>query len=160
MKTSRLHERRDAFQASRHQLTLVTGHTRLRKTWNGRVGNVNRIGDLAGEKAESGSEHDRHSGFELAKSLRHRSGGRGDCARRFGHSRMPASVADKKLASVPAIMARNPSRARSCLRSGASAPMPPIWMPTELILAKPHSANVAMVNDTGSSCALIGPSCA
>ena len=57
-------------------------------------------------------------------------------------------------------MARNPSRARSCLRSGASAPMPPIWMPTELRLAKPHSANVAIVNDTGSSAGLSGPSCA
>src|SRR5258708_29260810 len=126
MKTPRLHEHWDAFKTSGHQLTLVTGDPRLRKTGNGRVGNVNRVGDLAGEKAESRSEHDRHAGFELAQSLRHRGGGRGDCARRFGHSRMPASVADKKLASVPAIMARNPSRARSCLRSGASAPMPPI----------------------------------
>ena len=36
--------------------------------------------------------------------------------------------------------------------------MPPIWMPTELMFAKPHKANVAIVNDTGSSCAFMGPS--
>ena len=32
-------------------------------------------------------------------------------------------------------------------------------MPIELKLAKPHSANVAIVNDRGSSMAFIGPSC-
>ena len=46
----------------------------------------------------------------------------------------------RKFANVPASSARSPSRARSCRRSGASAPMPPIWMPIELKLAKPHSA--------------------
>ena len=39
-------------------------------------------------------------------------------------------------------------------RSGASAPMPPSWIPTELKLANPASANEAMVNDRGSSCVL------
>ena len=56
-------------------------------------------------------------------------------------------VAVMKLASVPANIARIPRRARSWRRLGASAPMPPIWMPIELKLAKPHSANVAIVND-------------
>ena len=74
-----------------------------------------------------------------------------------GHSRIPAIVADRKLASVPASMARKPSRARSRFRSGASAPMPPSWMPTELKLANPASANDAMVNDRGSSCVLHRP---
>ena len=64
-----------------------------------------------------------------------------------------------KLASVPANIARRPSRARSWRRFGASAPMPPIWMPIELKFAKPHSAKVAIVNDFGSSVALSGPSC-
>ncbi len=64
-----------------------------------------------------------------------------------------------KLASVPASIARKPSRARSWRRVGASAPMPPIWMPIELKLANPHSANVAIVNDRGSSDAFSGPSC-
>ena len=36
--------------------------------------------------------------------------------------------------------------------------MPPSWMPTELKLAKPASANDAMVNERGSSCSFIGPS--
>ena len=66
-------------------------------------------------------------------------------------------VAVMKLASVPASIARRPSRARSWRRVGASAPMPPIWMPIELKLAKPHSAKVAMVNDCGSSDALQRP---
>ena len=62
-----------------------------------------------------------------------------------------------KFASVPASIARKPSRARSCLRSGASAPIPPIWIPTELMFANPHSANDAIVNDRGSSAAFIVP---
>ena len=66
-------------------------------------------------------------------------------------------VADMRLAMVPASIARKPSRARSCLRSGASAPMPPIWMPTDEMLAKPASANDAMVKERGSSCAFIWP---
>src|SRR2546426_3656517 len=75
MKTPPLHEHGDSLQASRDQFTLVPGDAGLRKTGNGRVGNVNGIGDLAGEKAEPRSEHDRHAGFELAKSLHHRGGG-------------------------------------------------------------------------------------
>ena len=61
--------------------------------------------------------------------------------------------AERKLASVPASSARNPSRARSCRRSGARAPIPPSWMPIELKLANPQRANVAIVNDRSSSCA-------
>ena len=68
-------------------------------------------------------------------------------------------VAVTKFASVPASMARMPSRARSDRRSGASAPMPPIWMPIELKLANPQRANVAIVNDRGSSVSFSGPSC-
>ena len=71
----------------------------------------------------------------------------------------PARVAERKFASVPAIMARNPRRARSCFRSGTRAPMPPIWMPTEPMLANPQSAKDAMVKETGSSEDLRGPSC-
>ena len=61
-------------------------------------------------------------------------------ARRRLQSSMPAMVAVTKLANVPASIARTPRRARSWRRSGASAPMPPIWMPIELKLAKPQSA--------------------
>ncbi len=66
-------------------------------------------------------------------------------------------VAVTKLASVPASIARRPRRARSWRRLGASAPMPPIWMPIELKFANPHSANVAIVNDRGSSDVLQRP---
>ena len=79
-----------------------------------------------------------------ARTITNRSGDR--C-----QSRNPAIVAVMKLARVPANIARSPSRARSCRRFGASAPMPPIWMPIELKLAKPQSAKVAIVNDCGSS---------
>ena len=73
------------------------------------------------------------------------------------HSRNPAMVAVMKFASVPASIARRPRRARSCRRLGASAPMPPIWMPIELKFANPHSAKVAIVNDFGSSDGLQRP---
>src|SRR5207249_7871427 len=124
------------------------------------------VGASSLDRTEARTEHAHNTGPELAEPPGHRARCLLDhtlppsLVPLLRHNRIPASVADRKFASVPAIMARNPSRARSCFRSGTSAPIPPIWMPTELMLAKPHSANVAMVNDTGSSCALIGPSCA
>ena len=60
--------------------------------------------------------------------------------------------AERKLASVPASRARKPSRARSCRRSGARAPIPPSWMPIELKLANPQRAKLAITNDRSSSC--------
>jgi hypothetical protein len=53
---------------------------------------------------------------------------------------MPAMQADMKLAIVPAATALNPSRAKSDLRVGARAPIPPIWMAIELKFANPHNA--------------------
>jgi hypothetical protein len=43
-------------------------------------------------------------------------------------------------ARLPAIIARSPKRAISLRRSGASPPMPPIWIAIEEKLAKPSSA--------------------
>ena len=54
---------------------------------------------------------------------------------------------------VPANMARTPSLAKSLRRSGTSAPMPPICIPMEPRLAKPHNAKVAMVKERGASTA-------
>ena len=51
-----------------------------------------------------------------------------------------------------------PNFASCDFRFGASAPMPPICIPIELKFAKPHSANVAIVNERGSSAPFIGPS--
>ena len=55
---------------------------------------------------------------------------------------------------VPASMARIPSRASSAFLLGASAPIPPIWIPMELKFANPHRAKVAIVKDRGSSVGL------
>src|SRR5260370_24253 len=74
--------------------------------------------------------------------------------------RIPAIEADIRFAIVPASMARKPSLANSPRLFGARAPMPPIWIPIELKLAKPHKAKVAMVNERGSSALLMVPSCA
>src|SRR6476646_10869961 len=65
------------------------------------------------------------------------------------YSSMPAMQADMKLASVPTNMAFSPRRARSDLRDGASAPMPPICMAIELRLAKTHNAKVAITTASG-----------
>ena len=75
----------------------------------------------------------------------------------MAYSSMPAIDADIRFAIVPASIARMPSRASSPFLFGASAPMPPIWIPMELRFAKPQSANVAMVNERGSSAAFMRP---
>lgn len=58
----------------------------------------------------------------------------------FATYKIPTIVAVRKFASVPASIARRPSRARSPRRDGASEPMPPIWMAIEEKFAKPQSA--------------------
>src|SRR5258706_9790409 len=128
-------------------------YTGLGETGDVPILDPQRVGDLVGQKPEARAEDYRDAGFPGAELL-------ADGVQRRVHNSMPARVAERKLASVPAIMARRPSRARSCLRSGAKAPIPPIWIPTELKLANPHSAYVAIVNDTGSRLALRGPRCA
>ena len=57
-----------------------------------------------------------------------------------GQSNRPAMQALTKFAREPAMRARTPSLARSGCREGASGPIPPIWMPIEPMLAKPHRA--------------------
>lgn len=52
-----------------------------------------------------------------------------------------------KQAIVPATSARSATLAMSGLRDGASGPMPPIWIPIELKLAKPHNAYVAIISE-------------
>src|SRR5262249_44361894 len=62
-------------------------------------------------------------------------------------SRMPAIAAFTNVAGKPTNSARPPSRARSWRRSGAIAPMPPSWMPTEAKLAKPVRAKAVSLYD-------------
>src|ERR1051325_1297594 len=189
MKASRLHDHGHALEPAGDQQAFVPGHAGLGKSRDRVVLNANRIDDFVGKESETRAEHDGDARPEFSQAPRHRLYRCCDRSLRsrsslrsaacFRQSRIPASVAERKLASVPAIMARKPSRARSCLRSGARAPMPPIWMPIELRLAKPQSANVAnlssigiqielrlakpqsanvaMVNDSGSRLAFIVP---
>ena len=98
------------------------------------VGDCDRVGQFVGERAQSAAQH--HGDARLAPG---HATNIGDRARRIYKS-MPAMQADMKFAMVPAATAFSPRRARSDLRLGASAPMPPIWIAMELKLAKPHSA--------------------
>src|SRR4051794_40423543 len=63
---------------------------------------------------------------------------------------IPAIVAVRKFANVPANIARIPSLARSPRRDGASDPMPPIWIAIDEKFAKPHNAYVTMTKLRGS----------
>ena len=59
----------------------------------------------------------------------------------------PATHAVMKQATVPATSARRATRAMSGFLDGASGPMPPIWIPIEAKLAKPHNAYVAIISE-------------
>ena len=52
-----------------------------------------------------------------------------------------------KQAIVPATSARIATLAMSVFLDGARGPMPPIWIPIELKLAKPHNAYVAIISE-------------
>src|SRR5688500_2791209 len=122
------------------------------------VRNRERAGEKIREIAESRAEHDCDVG--AAALLRPEPVGRFGRLFEGTHNKKPTMMAVTKLASVPARIARKPRRARSLRRVGASAPMPPICMPIDAKFAKPHSANVAIVNERGSSESLSAPSCA
>src|SRR5437867_5788246 len=149
MKAAALHDHGDALERAAHELTLVPGRPGLGEPGDLAVWDAHGTLDRIRDPSQPRAEHDRDARLELPESPRHDVGRLLDrTAPRSplpaAHSNIPASVADRKFASVPAIMARNPSRARSCLRSGASAPMPPIWMPTE----RSEERRVGKENDT------------
>lgn len=60
---------------------------------------------------------------------------------------LPAMVADKKQAMLPAIMARKTIDAMSCRRSGAMAARPPNVIPIDPKFEKPHRAYVAITSE-------------
>src|SRR5438445_2814730 len=162
MKAAAQDEYGHTLEGAGDELALVARRGGLGKARNGGLRNADGGLNRIGHRSQTRSEDDCDARLERADPARDDVGSRADgTAPRsllpVGHSRIPANVADRKFASVPAIIARKPSRARSCLRSGASAPMPPIWMPTELTLANPHKAKVAIVNESGSSCPRSGP---
>ena len=122
-------------------------------------GSASRVG----ERAEPGAEHDGDVGGSPQPRPREQVGRLVDPIEVMSVMRLDAT------AESPAITRTRNSRAcrppsRGCrgargraAASGTSAPMPPIWMPIEEKFAKPHSANVAMVNDRGSSDVLQRP---
>lgn len=65
----------------------------------------------------------------------------------FQSVNLPASVAVISVVTDPANKALITSLAKSALRDGAIAPMPPSWIPMELKLANPQSAYVAIISD-------------
>src|SRR6266567_3704402 len=178
---------RDRPHFSDDQLAGMTDRGRLRKVRNFRVRNFRRAREFVRKSAQTRAKNQCNlrpesrfgknklggapRAFEFLGSSacsRHR----GRCAIRtsaascsplalrfWTHVNIPTMEADIKLAIVPASMARMPNFASWPRCSGASAPMPPICMPMELKLAKPQSANVAIVKVRGSSVLLIAPSC-
>ena len=101
------------------QLACVADGGRVRPAGNIGVRDIDALAEFVGERAQAAAEHysDRgpHAGVALNETFGF-----------VGHSNIPAMQADMKFAMVPAATARRPSRARSLLRVGASAPMPPI----------------------------------
>src|SRR4051794_29228310 len=83
------------------------------------VWDIDAIVQFVGERAEAAAQYDADGRLRSCVSL--------NVTSRFGdHSSIPAIQADMKFAIDPAATARSPKRARSDLRLGASAPMPPI----------------------------------
>ena len=137
------HDRhRHAVGEAHHQLALVADRGRDGEVGDLAEGDVGGALQGLGEGPQPRAQH--HADPRLQGALRaDQPRGLLDLRQRAGgpaHSSAPAMQAVMKLAKVPARRALRPSRARSLRRSGASAPMPPIWMPIELKLAKPHRA--------------------
>src|SRR5258705_10021429 len=120
MEAARLDDDRNAFERSGHELPLVARYAGLGEAGDVLIEYAQGIADLVGEKPEPGAEDDRDPGLPGSQLLADGVQRRADT-----HNSMPARVAERKLASVPAIIARKPRRAKSRLRSGASAPNPP-----------------------------------
>src|SRR5229473_6424530 len=152
------------------QLPRMADGRRLRKVRNFRIRNFLGLLEFVRERPEARSKHqcdtrpvsrlrkNEVSSFTRALKLADRRTPGRRCNRFWGpglrglfcaHERIPTMDADIKFAMVPASMARMPNFASWVRCSGASAPMPPIWMPMELKLAKPQSAKVAMAKVRG-----------
>src|ERR1700680_1955473 len=143
-----LHPRpRDPAGLADHQSPGVPHGGRNRKAGNLRVWDARRVVQVVRKSAQARAEHQANARpqFRFAENEFRRAYGARDVAGDFVFSLLHGSMiptieADIRLAIVPASMARIPSRASSSFLFGASAPMPPIWMPMELKLAKPQSA--------------------
>src|SRR5215472_5824240 len=97
----------------------MTDGRRARPAWDLGIGQFHVVGQLFRERSQAAPQDDRYRWlqFRAASDVPDRL---------FDHNSIPAMQADMKLAIDPAATARKPNRARSDLRFGASAPMPPI----------------------------------
>ena len=150
-------------ERARHQLAAVADHRRRGEVRDLGVGDPHRVGQPLGELAQARAQHDRRRSASGRRAAR-ATASRGLVGHRRPRPTRPASRSQQdardrggeEVGERAGEHGAEASRARSCFRSGASAPMPPSWMPTELKLAKPASANDAIVNERGSSWAFIG----
>src|ERR1700704_3083151 len=125
METATLHDDLLAGQLARNQFGTMSDHCGPGKPRDVTVGNPHRAANLVGKEPEPGPEHDGDLGAPIAQPLANRLGRRlywPGCTSlhllrplrhlRPLHSRIPAIVAERKLARVPASIARMPSWAR------------------------------------------------
>ena len=143
----REHGDRRAVDVAEHELSRVTDHPRRdRKVRDLLVRNRDAILQPLGERPQARAQNEPDGGHSIA--FRAEKGGAGvepPEKTRLGHpASRPAMVAVMNEASDPPSSARNPRRAMSPFRVGASPPIPPIWIPMEEKFANPQSANDAI----------------
>src|SRR5208337_659402 len=158
----------DAIHLANHQLAGVADGRRAGKVGNLSVRNARGVSELVCKRSQSGAQHQCDLWQQLCflqkiacrrfRTDKFLSGVDAFLFFQKANVRIPTIQADMRLAIVPASMARIPNLANCPRCSGARAPIPPIWMPMELKLAKPQSAKVAMVKERGSSEPLNWPS--
>src|SRR5437667_254414 len=109
MKAAALHDHGDALERAAHEVTLVPGRPGLGEPGDLAVWDAHGTLDRIRDPSQPRAEHDRDARLELPESPRHDVGRLLDrTAPRSplpaAHSSIPASVADRKFASVPAIV--------------------------------------------------------
>lgn len=133
VKASTLGQHLFSAKAPTDQLAAMAYHCGLGKARDLSIRNPDRILELLGETSETRAKHNGRLGLATSELPPYRIR---RCSYRIRpirllrplrplHNKIPAIVADKKFARVPASIARIPSRARSRFRSGTRAPIPP-----------------------------------
>lgn len=141
MDATLLNQDPDPAKSAQNKSSGMAGNGAAGHTVNILEGNLQRIFESLREGAQTRAENVGHvkslqalSSETFCQSLVNRD----RCPP--GHRNIPATVAVIQEANAPPIMARRAKREISGLRSGASGAMPPIWIPIEAKLAKPHKA--------------------
>ena len=152
MHAALLAEDLDAADLAGHEASGVAGHGARRHGRERLEGHRDRALEAVGEGPEPRAQDQRETRRRGAGVLerpgqlrRERPAAQGRLAagvddRPVVHRNIPAMVAVIQEAMAPPSMARSASRLRSRRRPSARELMPPIWMPTDAKLAKPHRA--------------------